>query len=425
MRRWILHSDINCCYAQAELQRRPELRGLPVVVGGDEELRHGIVLAKNLLAKRYGIGTAETLNSARKKCPGLVVIPPDMKYYDQITRDIRKIYYSYTDRVEGFGPDEAWMDITGSLNYFQMTPYEIAQEISERTKAEVGLSVSIGISWNKIFAKFGSDYKKPDAITLIDKDNYKKIIWESPVDELLYVGAATKDKLYSSGINTIGELAGASDYLLQKRLKKMGFVLRDFARGDDQTEVMRYDPSIEDVIRPVKSYSNGLTAPHDIIDYDSANALITLLSDSVSSRMREGKTRAKTLSISVRPADFTIPGYSRQTTLPIATNITREMATVALKILLQNQPLDADHPIRAIRICASNLVPITQEEQLLLFDPFPQRTKHEIIDSCVFDVRKRFGRKYVLWGAQTLDPSLYGHDPKEDNIIHPVSYFHR
>ena len=177
--RAILHSDINCCYAQIECQEHPELRDKPVAVGGDEEARHGIVLARNLLAKRWGVSTADTLVDARRKCPGLVVVPADYRLYMDVCGRARKIYYDYTDLVEPFGPDESWLDVTGSSRCLAMSPDEIAREISERMRAELGITVSVGISWNKIFAKFGSDYKKPDEITLITRENYADLVWNA------------------------------------------------------------------------------------------------------------------------------------------------------------------------------------------------------------------------------------------------------
>jgi len=265
----VLHSDINCCYAQIECQARPELRGKPVVVGGDEEARHGIVLAKNLIAKRAGVKTAMALWEARKACPGLVVVPPDYRLYMDVSRRAREIYYDYTDRVEPFGPDEAWLDVTGTRRCLGLSPAEIAREVSERMVAELGISVSVGVSWNKIFAKFGSDYKKPDAVTVITRENYREVVWQAPVRDLLYVGPATERKLHSSGIDTIGQLACASDELLRNRLGKMGFVLRGFARGQDATEVKPYDRDAADVMRMGKDLfiQHGLTTNRTAMDW--------------------------------------------------------------------------------------------------------------------------------------------------------------
>lgn len=419
----VLHSDINCCYAQIECQARPELRGKPVVVGGDEEARHGIVLAKNLIAKRAGVKTAMALWEARKACPGLVVVPPDYRLYMDVSRRAREIYYDYTDRVEPFGPDEAWLDVTGTRRCLGLSPAEIAREVSERMVAELGISVSVGVSWNKIFAKFGSDYKKPDAVTVITRENYRKVVWQAPVRDLLYVGPATERKLHSSGIDTIGQLACASDELLRNRLGKMGFVLRGFARGQDATEVKPYDRDAADVMREIKSYGNGLTAPRDICDPQSAKAYVWMLAESVAQRMREGRARARTVSVGARAADD-LCTRSRQCKLPVATDVTLEVARAAWGLLRELEPLDASHPLRGIHVRASDLEPADADLQASLFDPMPRRTEMRELDASVDDLRRRYGNKCVVWGAQLVDEGAAGVDAKADNTVHPVSFFH-
>lgn len=419
----VLHSDINCCYAQIECQARPELRGKPVVVGGDEEARHGIVLAKNLIAKRAGVKTAMALWEARKACPGLVVVPPDYRLYMDVSRRAREIYYDYTDRVEPFGPDEAWLDVTGTRRCLGLSPAEIAREVSERMVAELGISVSVGVSWNKIFAKFGSDYKKPDAVTVITRENYREVVWQAPVRDLLYVGPATERKLHSSGIDTIGQLACASDELLRNRLGKMGFVLRGFARGQDATEVKPYDRDAADVMREIKSYGNGLTAPRDICDPQSAKAYVWMLAESVAQRMREGRARARTVSVVARAADD-LCTRSRQCKLPVATDVTLEVARAAWGLLRELEPLDASHPLRGIHVRASDLEPADADLQASLFDPLPRRTEMRELDASVDDLRRRYGNKCVVWGAQLVDEGAASVDAKADNTVHPVSFFH-
>ena len=419
----VLHSDINCCYAQIECQARPELRGKPVVVGGDEEARHGIVLAKNLIAKRAGVKTAMALWEARKACPGLVVVPPDYRLYMDVSRRAREIYYDYTDRVEPFGPDEAWLDVTGTRRCLGLSPAEIAREVSERMVAELGISVSVGVSWNKIFAKFGSDYKKPDAVTVITRENYREVVWQAPVRDLLYVGPATERKLHSSGIDTIGQLACASDELLRNRLGKMGFVLRGFARGQDATEVKPYDRDAADVMREIKSYGNGLTAPRDICDPQSAKAYVWMLAESVAQRMREGRARARTVSVGARAADD-LCTRSRQCKLPVATDVTLEVARAAWGLLRELEPLDASHPLRGIHVRASDLEPADADLQASLFDPLPRRTEMRELDASVDDLRRRYGNKCGVWGAQLVDEGAARVDAKADNTVHPVSFFH-
>lgn len=423
-KRAILHSDINCCYAQIECQAHPELRDKPVVVGGDEEARHGIVLAKNMIAKKWGIGTADTLRDARRKCPSLVVVPPDYRMYMKVSGLARRIYYDYSDCVEPFGPDESWIDVTGTQACLGLTPVEIAHEVSERMKAELGITVSVGVSWNKIFAKFGSDYKKPDAVTVIDKDNYRDIVWTAPVRELLYVGAATESKLHSSGICTIGDLANTTDYYLKHRFGKMGFLLRAFARGEDSSDVKPLDRTSCDVEREVKSYGNGITFPRDITDPMTAKAVIWMLAESVAQRMREGRARARTISIGARSAND-LTSYTRQAKAPLPTNITGEVAHIAWMLLRANEPLDEAHPLRGLHVRASNLVPADDNLQLMLFDSLPRRTEREKLDTAIDELRRRFGNNCVVWGPQAIDPTAWELDAKRDNVVHPVSFFHR
>lgn len=422
-RRAILHSDINCCYAQIECQAHPDLRGRPVVVGGDESARHGIVLAKNMLAKRRGIKTAETLRDARRKCPGLVVVPPDYRLYLHVSSLARRIYYDYTDLVEPFGPDEAWLDVTGSTRCLGLTPHQIACEISERMKAELGITVSVGVSWNKIFAKFGSDYEKPDAVTLVTPENYRDLVWKAPVGELLYVGAATEAKLRASGIATIGDLAHAGDYYLKSRLGKMGFVLRDFARGEDATEVKPLDLASCDVARDVKSYGNGITFPRDIADMRTAKAVVWMLAESVAQRMREGRARCRMVSVGFRRAGD-LSGFTRQAPTALPTNITAEVARCAWELFRANAGDLREEPLRAIHVRAGRIVPAADELQLSLFDPMPRRADMERLDAAIDELRRRFGNKCVVWGPQALDADAWVNDA-HGNVVHPVSFFHR
>lgn len=240
MERVILHSDMNNCYASIELLYRPELRGKPVAVGGDPEARHGIVLAKDQIAKKAGVKTGMALWQARQVCPDIVFVPPRMDLYLKFSRLAHEIYGEYTDKQEAFGIDESWLDVTESCS-IKGDGMTVANQISSHIKKELGITVSIGVSWNKIFAKLGSDYKKPDAITEISREKYKEIVWPLKAEELLYVGRATKRKLNQYGIRTIGELATADRKFLHRTLGKMGVVLSVYANGDDQTPVSYED----------------------------------------------------------------------------------------------------------------------------------------------------------------------------------------
>lgn len=423
--RVILHSDMNCFYANVECFQRPEIRDKPVVVGGHEETRHGIVLAKNQIAKRFMIKTGEALWQAREKCPGLVVIPPDYKLYMKFSRMARAIYYDYTNQVEPFGPDECWLDVTGSMNLWCHDPMIIAQEISERIKAELGITVSVGVSWNKIFAKFGSDYKKPDAITVVSRENYRDIVWESPVEDLLYVGRATKRKLNAAAIFTIGELAQSKRSILTGLLGKMGGVLQDFARGEDATPVKVLDPTSSSVEYAIKSVGNGLTAPHDIVTPQDAKALIYLLSESVAQRLREYHFKAQTVCIAARRGENDLSGYTRQTPLPAPSCITREIADCAFTLLEQSQPLNAHYPLRAIAVRASKLIPDYAPVQLDLFLNEEERFKRERLDRTIDEVRRRFGNLSLQRVVSLQDESLHDTDIKKDNVIHPIGFFAR
>ena len=422
MERIILHSDMNSFYASVEQAQQPELRGRPVVVAGKEELRHGIVLTKSKEAKAYGIKTADTLWEARRKCPDLVVLPPRYGLYRQYSELARDIYNQYTDLVEPFGLDESWLDITGSVWRRGWDAFEVACEISQRMKDELGVTVSVGVSWNKVFAKFGSDYKKPDAITVIDRANYRDIVWTAPVRELLYVGSATECKLHSSNIRTIGDLAHASDAYLKRRFGKIGFALRTYARGEDDTPVKAYDPEARDVDRTVKSYGNGLTAPHDIVCEADAKALVWLLAESVAQRLREAGVRARTVSIGVR-SGIDLSGYGRQTKLRAPTAATIEIAQTAWGLLRANEALDEDHPIRALHVRASGLSSMREPVQLTLLDD--GRAHLEDLDLAIDDLRRRYGNTCVVRGAELVDESLAGTDIKAENTVHPVGWFHR
>ena len=279
--RTILHSDMNSCYASVELLHRPYLRGKPMAVGGDPEARHGIVLAKDELAKKAGVKTGMALWEARQVCPDITFVPPRMDLYLRFSRLAREIYSEYSDRIEPFGIDESWIDVTESASY-KGDGVQIAEEIRERMKTELGVTVSIGVSWNKIFAKFGSDYKKPDAVTVITPENYRKIVWQSPVEDLLYVGRATRRKLNNLGILTVGDLARMDPEILHSHFGKMGYILSVFARGEDQTPV-----SVQDYESPIKSIGNSTTTPRDLTTEEDVKIVTYVLSESVASRLRD------------------------------------------------------------------------------------------------------------------------------------------
>lgn len=422
MDRVIFHSDCNCFYASVEMHRHPELRGTAMCVGGDVEMRHGIVLAKSPRAKAAGVKTGEALWEARAKCPGLIVVPPDYRTYIRYSNLARRIYYDYTSQVEPFGLDECWLDVTGSLHLFGGSARLIAEEISERIKAELGITVSIGVSWNKVFAKFGSDADTGDGIDVIGRDTYRDKVWPRPVQDLIYVGPATKRKLNGVGIFTVGELAQADSRMLRRLLGKMGGVLKSFANGWDTSPVKELDPHRADVVREIKSIGNGLTAPHDITSRQDAKALVYLLAESVAQRLRECGLKAGTVGIGVRDAR-TLAGYTRQRRLRSPTCITSEICGTAFGLLSDNEPLDETHPLRALHVRASSLVPAWGPVQLDLFGDEERRCRLQRLDGAVDDLRRRFGNRCVRRLTELSDESIAGLDIKADNVVHPVGYF--
>ena len=414
--RIILHSDCNCFYAAVEMLHNPALRDVPMAVGGDPEARHGIVLTANYIAKRRGVRTGMALWQAREACKDVVIVTPSYDEYIRFSGKARKIYGDYTDLVEPFGLDESWLDITHSAQMLGSPDgMAVASEISRRIKAELGITVSIGISWNKIFSKFGSDYKKPDAITLISRDNYRDIVWNSPVSDLLFVGRRTEVKLRKYGIVTIGHLANADPEFLHEVFGKVGYVLSAFARGEDQTPVTAAGECI-----PIKSVGNSTTTPRNLENDGDVRLVIYLLSESVAARLRENHFKGDVIGISIR--DNGLYSFTRQHRVQIPTNISEEIAGYAWELFKANY--DWEHPIRSVGVRVSNLVPDTAPHQLDLFMSEDQREKYLKADVAVSDIRRRFGYDSVLRGIMYFDRGLSGLDAKaDDHMIHPVGYF--
>ena len=298
MNRTILHSDCNCFYVSVELLHHLELRGKPVAVGGDPEARHGIVLTADYTAKRYGVKTGMALWQAKQVCPDITFLPPRMDLYLRFSRMAQEIYADYTDKREPYGIDESWLDVTDSAT-LKGDGFHIAQEISSRMKKELGITVSVGVSFNKIFAKLGSDYKKPDAITTMYEDEFQRKAWCLPVSNLLYVGNATNKKLYSMGIRTIGDLAKSDETLLVRKLGKMGSILWAFANGYDESPV-----KLENTSAPVKSVGNSTTTPRDMETDEDVRIVLYILAESVAARLRENGFRCRTVEISVRDKEL-------------------------------------------------------------------------------------------------------------------------
>lgn len=415
MERVILHSDMNNCYASIELLYRPELRGKPVAVGGDPEARHGIVLAKDQIAKKAGVKTGMALWQARQVCPDIVFVPPRMDLYLKFSRLAHEIYGEYTDKQEAFGIDESWLDVTESCS-IKGDGMTVANQISSRIKKELGITVSIGVSWNKIFAKLGSDYKKPDAITEISRENYKEIVWPLKAEELLYVGRATKRKLNQYGIRTIGELATADRKFLHRTLGKMGVVLSVFANGDDQTPV-----SYEDEHAPIKSIGNSTTTPRDLENETDVSIIVYLLAESVSARLRENHFVGDVIEISVR--DNELHSFTRQRKVSMPTNITSEIGSYAMQIF--KEYYNWNKPIRSIGVRVADLMTDTVPVQLDLFNNQKRRERQHKMDLAVDEIRRRFGYYSIQRGMMYQDRRLSSVNAKDDHTVHPHGYMER
>ena len=420
--RAILHVDMNCFYASVEMAERPELRGRPVIVGGDEESRHGIVLTASYPAKRRGVKTGSALWEARRACPDAVIVPPRYGLYMRYSRLARDIYYQYTDLVEPFGLDEAWLDVTSSAHLQGGDPLLIARDISERVLMELGVTVSVGVSWNKIFAKFGSDYDKPNGLTVITPENACGLVWPAKVSELLYVGPATTRKLNHLGILTIGDLACADDELIRRTLGKMGEVVQSFARGQDSSPVRPLCPASFDIAHEVKGVGNGITCPFDIEDEKSARQVVWLMGESVAQRLRAHGLAARTVAAFGRDSG-TLASRSRQTTLARPTQLTSEICSTATKLLLSDWNLAHGEKLRGLGVRASNLTPAQSAVQLDLWGTEGRRQRMLDLDRTIDELRGRYGNHAVRHLSELCDPRLSTLDPERDNVVHPVSFF--
>lgn len=382
--RTILHSDLNNFYASCELLYHPELKGFPVVVCGKSEDRHGIVLAKNMIAKRAGVKTGMVIFEAKKLCENLQILDAHHDLYIKYSRAVRRIYLEYTDQVEPFGIDEAWLDVTSSPK-FNGDGYLIAEDIRRRVKEEIGLTVSIGVSFNKVFAKLGSDLKKPDAVTVITERDYKKMIWGLPASDLLYVGRATKEKLEKLNIKTIGELATYPKQILISKLGKWGEVLYDYASGKDNSPVRKYD-EYEDM----KSIGNSITFYRDVKTDEDVYSLLVLLAESVCLRMKEaGYKYARGLSLVV--TKDTLESFSRQMTLPSPTRLVSEVADKAF-CLFKKHFSWSNSLVRGLGV---SLFDFTDKKQLTLLDSETNTSKLEKLEDTIDCMRLKYGHSII------------------------------
>lgn len=392
MDRTVLHVDCNSFFASVETVFRPELARVPMAVAGDAEARHGIILAKNELAKAKGVVTAETIWSAKRKCPELVLVPPHHAEYAAFSRRFRAILARYTDMVEPFGIDEAWIDVTGSRALFG-DGVTIAERIRREVKEELGITVSVGVSFNKIFAKLGSDYKKPDAVTVIGREDVTRIVHPLPADAMIFVGDRTAKMLEGMGIRTIGELAAASPAFLTAKLGKAGAMLSSYARGEDDSPVASLFDKTD-----AKSVSAGMTFRHDLTKRDEIALGVRVLAEEVAYRLHKMDMKCTTVGVTVK--DYLLKSTSKQTTFDIPTHLAREISETALTLALS--AVHRGVPIRMISVAATGLLHSAEAvSQMSLFDgeADAKREKHERLEDALITLRDRFGKSAVQSGG--------------------------
>lgn len=403
MERVILHADMNNCYASIETKLNPKLKGIPLAVCGRREDRHGIVLAKSQEAKVLGVKTGEAIWEAQLKCPDLLIVPPNYDEYLKHSRWARDIYYDYSNQVEPYGIDECWLDVSGSLHLFGKGR-DIAEEIRSRIKKELGITVSIGVSFNKIFAKLGSDMKKPDAVTEIAREDFKEKIWNLPVEELLGVGKASKKKLNRLMIFTIGDLARGDPDLIRMKLGINGVYLWNYANGRDYSSV-----TDRDYRDPVKSVGRGITTTEDLENNLEVYRVFRELSFGVSKALRSYGYLAGGIQISVKNNNLLSKQYQRQISYPSLSSTI--LAEEAYDLFLEKYSWES--PIRALTIRAINLIGEKNGSQLSFYEDYSKLIKREKVDDAFFKIRERFGDYSISYAGLMGDIKM----PMERNEI--------
>lgn len=403
MEKVILHCDLNNFYASVEQKNHPEYAGMPLAVSGNPEKRHGIILAKNYLAKACGVQTGEAIWLSRQKCPNIVLVPPHFEEYVKYSEMVKGIYTEFTDRVESFGLDECWLDVTGSLKFFGKTPGELADLIRETVKERTSLTISVGVSFTKVLAKLGSDLKKPDATSILMRSNYMDVIGDMSPAELIYVGRKTAEKLKKLNIHTIKQLAGASRDMLRQHFGIVGDHLVDYASGVEREEVKHYyDTHIP------KSISNGTTTPKDIVNLQEAKTVIYAISELVASRMRKYGLVANGVSLSIRHAE-TLDTISRHTTLEFPTSNASDFAKSAVMLLKEMHTFPK--PLRSLTVGAIRLESADVRQLCLIED----NEKEEKLESSIDAIRNRFGYNSITRGV-VLGNNLTGNLHEEDGF---------
>ncbi len=384
--RVILHCDLNNFFASVEAFYNPELKSVPMAVCGSQAERHGIILAKNEKAKAYGVKTAEPIWQAKNKCPDLVCVEPHYDRYSDFSRKARAIYSEYTDMVEPFGIDECWLDVTGSSLLFG-SGEEIAYQIKERIKNEIGVTISVGVSFNKVFAKLGSDLKKPDAVTVLSKENFKEKIWHLPADSLIGVGKSTMRTLERIGLHTIGDVARCKTKLLELELGKNGLELWKVVNGYDTSPVLKTDS-----LPKAKSYSHGTTQAKNLTNNDEVRATFVSLAESVAHNLRKDKVLASVVSISIRDEHLAV--IERQRKLDQPTRLVDELVSTAMELFTENWGWQCE--VRSVTIHACNFVDDGEACQYSLFCDNTRNERLEKLEDHVDKIREKYGNSAVV-----------------------------
>lgn len=385
MPRVILHCDMNNFFASVECLLNPSLHGKRVAVCGSQEDRHGIVLAKNESAKAFGVKTGDTIWQARNKCPDLVVVPPQFHHYIYYSRLAREIYKRYTDLVEPFGLDECWLDVTGSTRLFG-SGKQIADELRQTMKDELGLTISVGVSFNKVFAKLGSDLKKPDATTVISEENFKEMIYDLPASDMIGIGSATRRNLSRIGVDTIGELAALPLETLKIRMGKHGESLWYFANGLDSSKVLPQDCDM-----PIKSIGKGITAVRDLENGAEVHAVMLSLSLEVARKLRASGLLASSVQIAVR--DNKLKTREFQCPLPFETANAAMLEKYAYELFCRKYGWE--NAVRSVTVRAIKLVPDDIARQLGIDTDIGRIERRERLDRIADDITRRYGKNSI------------------------------
>ncbi|MCI8413510.1 MAG: DNA polymerase IV [Clostridia bacterium] len=400
--RLILHCDLNNFYASVECVEHPEWRNLPLAVAGNPEQRHGVILAKNELAKSKGIKTGDTIWEAKQKEPALKCVPPHFSEYMRFSRKAFEIYTRFTSQVEPFGPDECWLDVTASTDLFG-TGKQIADKIRETIYNETGLTCSAGVSFNKVFAKMASDLKKPNATTVVMRTSYRKILWPLPVSAMLTVGKKTEEKLHKLNVFTVGDLANTNRALLKSHFGIVGEKLHDYANGDDCDPVREYVAHREE-----KSMGHGMTATRDLLTYADAEALITYLADKVAYRLRKGGVRGSGVAIGLR--SFDLKHFTRRKKLPVATCASADICAAAFELL--HAHWHENVPLRTVTVSVFDLNR-NDAVQTSMFDS-EKSAKSESLEKAIDAIRKKYGEDAIFRAGIPGADFIYDKNDDED-----------